>query len=70
MWPNFYIVVSRGTGRPEDRARNQEQPVSDAVRTQNICPLNVMVCASKTIVILKITDHLTNVIMMKNIEIL
>ena len=71
MWPNFYIVSQR-TGRPEDRARNQELPVSDAVRTQNIRPLNGMICASKiiTIVILKITGHLTKVIMMKNFEIL
>ena len=72
MWPNFYTVVSQRTGRPEDRARNQEPPVSDTVRTQNIRTLNGMICASKTvtIVILKITGHLTKVIMMKNFEIL
>lgn len=58
MWPNFYCCAQR-TGRPEDRARNQEPPVSDTVRTQNIRPLNGMICASKTvtIVILKITGH-------------
>ena len=33
IWPNFSIVVSQETGRPEERERDGEQPVGGAVRT-------------------------------------
>ena len=41
-WPNFNIVVSQGIGRPEERERDGEWPVSKTIRIHTFIKFAVL----------------------------